>query len=75
VAGRQQRVYYAWRRFDGPWQAPDDPRWTLGGQPMLYKLQLACDALPAPGESSDSDAVHRFLTDLLPVLDKVLAAN
>jgi hypothetical protein len=72
VDARRQRVYYAWRKFDGPWQVPPNPRLALGGQPMLYKLQLAGDAPADPGVSSPSDPARRFLTDLLPVLDEML---
>jgi hypothetical protein len=72
VEGRKQQVYYAWRKFDGPWQAPRSPRLSLGGQPMLYKLQLAGEAAEKSGDSPESDSVRRFLEDLLPVLDGIL---
>jgi hypothetical protein len=71
--GRKQRVYYAWRKFDGPWQVPPNPRLALGGQPMLYKLQLAGEAQETAGNSPQSDPVRRFLADLLPVLDRTLS--
>lgn len=74
VNGQTQRVYYAWRRFEGPWQAPANPRMALGGQPMLYKLQLAGEAPPEGTASAESDSARRFLVDLLPALDKALAA-
>jgi hypothetical protein len=73
VGGEKQRVYYGWRKSQGTWLAPKNPRLTLGGQPMLYKLQLAAEA---PGDSqrdpSASDPARRFLNDLLPVLDTTL---
>jgi len=72
VDGRKQQVYYAWRKFDGPWQAPHSPRLALGGQPMLYKLQLAGEAAEKSGDSPESDSVRRLLDDLLPVLDTIL---
>lgn len=40
--GRQVvRIYYAWIRPDGTWVAPSNPRWTLGGDLGLVKLQFA----------------------------------
>ena len=68
LAAQRQEVYYAWRKHDGPWEAPQSPRLALGGQPLLYKLQLA---IACPASSSDKtyaqDAMHRFLNDLAPV--------
>jgi len=75
VDARRQRVYFAWRKFDGPWQVPPNPRMALGGQPMLYKLQLAGDAPSEPGTSPQSDPARRFLSELLPVLDDVVGAR
>ena len=72
VEGRKQQVYYAWRKFDGPWQAPRSPRLALGGQAMLYKLQLAGEAPEKSGNSPESESVRRLLDDLLPVLDRIL---
>jgi hypothetical protein len=75
VDARRQRVYYAWRKFDGPWQVPANPRLALGGEPMLYKLQLAIDAAEDAGTSPQSDTARKFLADLLPVLDEILVAR
>jgi hypothetical protein len=73
---QNQLVYYAWRPYHGHWQAPQSPRITLGGQPMLYKLQLSVSApdlgAPAPAESN---AAERFLADCLPVLDGILTSE
>jgi len=73
LTAQRQEVYYAWRRHNGPWEAPQSPRLAMGGQPMLYKLQLA---IACPATSSDKsyadDAMHRFLNDLLPALDRIL---
>ncbi|MCO6457136.1 MAG: exosortase-associated EpsI family protein [Pirellulaceae bacterium] len=57
------RVYYGWTT-DGVWQAPDVARWTYGGKPFLYKIQLA--SLPA--ELSAHDPCASFLRDFVPVL-------
>jgi len=76
IAGDRQRVYYGWRKPQGTWQAPRNPRLTLGGQPMLYKLQLAVEvAAGLPKDQSAADPARRFLDDLLPVLDKTLSAK
>lgn len=76
ISTPNQLVYYAWRPYHGHWQTPANPRMTLGGQPMLYKLQLSVAAPglgpPAPGETN---AAQRFLTDSLPVLDSILTSE
>jgi hypothetical protein len=74
VTGDRQRVLYAWRKSQGAWLAPKNPRLTLGGQPLLYKLQVAAE-VPAelqPGQPA-SDPARRFLNDLLPALDTTLS--
>jgi hypothetical protein len=75
LVGQKQRVYYAWRKFDGTWDAPRTPRLTLGGQPMLYKLQLSAEAPATADDTPANDATRRFLTDLLPVLDTILKSD
>src|SRR5262249_40568999 len=72
VDQKRRTVYYGWRTFGGRWQAPDHPRLTLGGAPMLYKLQLASDAPLQSDGSAESDPARRFLKDLLPALDSTL---
>jgi hypothetical protein len=77
VAAQLQRVYYAWHGPDGRWQAPKNPRFTLGGIPVLYKLQLAASgdadsADFAKGADPKNDPIRRFLDDLLPVLDPLV---
>lgn len=76
VTGENLRVLYAWRKSQGPWLAPKNPRLALGGQPMLYKLQLAAN-VPAgsPQDRSASDQARRFLDDLVPFLDDTLSAK
>ena len=81
----RQRIYYGWRAGTGPWQAPKNPRMKLGGEPMLYKLQVVArnekqaEEPDEPGEtgkpegvSTESEATRHFLEDLLPVLDDLL---
>jgi hypothetical protein len=72
----RQRIYYGWRSGTGPWQAPRNPRIKLGGEPMLYKLQLVARNEKERDEgdavSPDAEATRSFLEDLLPVLDELL---
>lgn len=80
VSGELQVVYYGWRKPEGRWQAPKDPRLALGGGPLLYKLQVAtaisADALESSHSGSkEPDAGHRLLIDLLPHLDPLLNAQ
>jgi hypothetical protein len=71
---QNQLVFYAWHPYNGHWQAPANPRMTLGGQPMLYKLQLSINA-PDVGTlaPAETNAARQFLTDSLPVLDEIFA--
>jgi hypothetical protein len=73
---QNQLVYYAWRPYDGRWQAPASPRLKLCGQPMLYKLQLSVNA-PDLGvtAAAETNAAERFLADSLPVLDGILTSE
>jgi hypothetical protein len=64
------RVIWSWNK-NGVWQAPDNPRWTLAGTPVLYKL-YATQKLPR-GDSTEGQDVEDFLRDLLPELDRALA--
>jgi hypothetical protein len=78
VTGDTERIYYAWRKAQGHWVAPNSPRLTLGGQPMLYKLQVVGKAPVAQEQDGDqpppdSDPARSFLIELLPVLEKSLS--
>lgn len=74
VIGEKQEVYYGWRPPAGHWEAPQKPRLALGGEPLLYKIQVAA-VIPDQADGADDatkSAVspnRRFLDDLLPVLD------
>jgi hypothetical protein len=73
VTAARQRVFYGWRKSQGAWLAPKNPRLALGGQPMLYKMQIAAEA---PGELQPEhplpDPARRFLTEFLPALGTTL---
>ena len=73
LAKRTLRVCYGWST-GGAWQAPEHPRFQYGGQPLLYKIQIASEV--APGSSSDeSESCTSFLRAFLPVLDQRLFAS
>jgi hypothetical protein len=64
------RVAYAWNSGDG-WRAPEQPRFTFGSQPLLYKLQVA-GTLSPQAKLGENDPCRSFLQDFLPVLDSAL---
>ena len=65
------RVVYGWHAPDGPWQAARDPRFEYGGQPLLYKLQLAC-LTSERSDQTGKDPCLDFLHDFLPALEESL---
>ncbi len=71
VSERRLNVYYGWKAEDN-WVAPDLPRWSVAGSPVLYKLQLTYE-LPAAGDESEASA-EEFLRRFLPVLNARLAS-
>lgn len=63
--GGTSRVFYAWNYGSG-WQAPDYPRLSFGGLPLLYKIQIeASEPLIGP---NTNDTGLAFLRALLPRL-------
>jgi hypothetical protein len=65
------RVLYGWRSPAGPWRAATRPRFEYGGQPMLYKIQLASLTTERSDEDGH-DPCQQFLRDFLPALDASL---
>lgn len=72
VSAERQQVFYGWRKTHGAWLAPENPRLTLGGEPILYKLQLAAKAPAEIQHDKSSPAASRFLSELLPILERSL---
>lgn len=71
VAPPRMRIYWAWKAGPG-WQAPKNPRMTLGGEKALYKLYLVYR--PAPGtELKEHDPCQEFMKDFLPILETTLS--
>jgi hypothetical protein len=64
-------VLYGWCGPDGHWSAATNARYQYGGQPLLYKIQLA-GGLPTQSTESDDDVCQRFLKVFLPALDAAL---
>jgi hypothetical protein len=64
------RLFWSWSA-DGTWQAPSAPRLTYAGRPFLYKLYVIRE-LRSENEPPAHDPAQRFLTDLLPALDRTL---
>lgn len=71
------QVYYAWST-GGPFRAPDTPRFTFGGAPVLYKFQLdaglvveeqAPKTTDTPQKPETPEVVTSFLQQFLPVWD------
>jgi hypothetical protein len=66
-------IAYAWSAGQN-WQAAEQPRFTFGGQPLLYKLQLSsrtADNLPESAEKTS----ERFLKEFLPVIQADLLGS
>jgi hypothetical protein len=59
------QVYYAWSTGD-QWLAAGNPRFSLAGQPYLYKIQLA-SRMPFFADIKNYDPCKYFLRDFLPV--------
>jgi hypothetical protein len=57
------RVFYAWSEGSA-WSAPDEPRFEFGGQPFLFKVQVAG---PPGADSGADEPCFRFLQSFLPV--------
>jgi hypothetical protein len=73
-AGSAQEVNWAWSA-DGTWVAAANPRLDFAGHGVLYKF-YATRSLRATGTTSsgaaETDPVHDFLTEFLPVLRTAL---
>jgi hypothetical protein len=65
VDGEMLQVYYAWSTGDH-WLAAGNPRFSLAGQPYLYKIQLA-GKLPLFADLKNNDPCRNFLRDFIPV--------
>ncbi|MCP4190604.1 MAG: exosortase-associated EpsI family protein [Planctomycetaceae bacterium] len=71
VSEQRINVYYGWKA-DEHWVAPTMPRWSVAGNPVLYKLQLS-EQVTTAVDGSEGGALG-FLESFLPVLDERLQA-
>ncbi len=60
------RVFYAWSTGT-KWEASERPRFSYGGLPHLYKLQMAVHSRPG-SQAKDFDPGRDFLANFLPQL-------
>jgi len=65
------KVYWSWNA-GGEWQAPRNPRWVFGGEPVLFKLYLS-HGYPAENDNAAKDDYRAFIRIFLAELDKNLA--
>jgi hypothetical protein len=68
--GGELRLYWGWTA-DGAWEAPDWPRWTFGGRPLLFKLYIIRETTDSATSAPD-DTARTFLGRLLPALNRAL---
>jgi hypothetical protein len=66
LRGELLRIYFGWSTGDR-WSATKDPRFTFGGQPYLYKIQVSC-VLPATAGGPSTDPCRTFLESFLPAV-------
>jgi hypothetical protein len=73
---RKLRVVWSWNK-NGVWHAPNYPRWTLAGTPVLYKLYVTQEFLPGDNaaDAKEANDVDAFLQDFLPQLDRALVQD
>lgn len=64
------RIFWAWKS-QGGWEAPEYPRLTFGGQPVLYRLYVL-RPLTQADESLDREPCLEFLHQFLPAVDQAL---
>ena len=64
------RIYWSWSAT-GAWLAADNPRWTFGSYPFLFKLYVI-HPLAKLDEPAVDDPAPEFLSLFLPELRKSL---
>ncbi len=69
----QLRIYWSWNAT-GSWQAPDNPRWTLSRQPVLFKMYVMHRS-PGLETAGATDLCPEFFRVFLPVVQESLGGN
>jgi hypothetical protein len=73
AAPERLRVVWSWYS-NGTWSAPDNPRWTFAGQPVIHKLYITQEYFPRD-EETDGAACLEFFRDLYPELETILTPD
>lgn len=63
------RVFWSWN-YAGEWIAPSNARWSLRGQPALYKLYVISHV--KPGEQIEKSDALSFIRLFIPEADRAL---
>lgn len=63
------RIFWSWN-YAGEWIAPSYARWTLRGQPALYKLYVISNI--GQGEQIEESAALKFIDEFIPAANKAL---
>ena len=73
VSQRELRVLYGWTN-GGHWQAPRVARWSVAGEPVLYKLQVshALTGLVHVDEQASQEATRLFMQMVIPLIQAKL---
>ena len=69
----QLRIFWAWTP-NGQWQAPENPRITFAGQPLLCKLYVQRE-MNSGDDPLESDPCLEFMQSLLPTLQSTMFAS
>ncbi|MDZ4782034.1 MAG: exosortase-associated EpsI family protein [Planctomycetia bacterium] len=72
--GRRLEVCYSWRQ-EKDWTAPLVPRAAFGGEPYLFKIQVASNYEIGANGKEPASACQSFLSELLPALDNSVFAE
>ncbi|WP_165066821.1 hypothetical protein [Paludisphaera rhizosphaerae] len=67
------QIRWAWSDGGG-WLAPEHPRLSYAGRPVLFKLYIIRDLADTVRED-EADPVPRFLRDFLPTLAPIVAPD
>ena len=66
---RELRVLWTWNA-NGLWQAPDNPRFSFAGSPILFKLYVIQDTFRGDTQAEENN--RSFLNAFIPALEKSL---
>jgi hypothetical protein len=70
VDQRNLRIFWSWNAT-GPWQAPENPRFTFARYPVLHKLYLIRE-MATPEEPVEDDVGMEFMRQFQPAFQRVM---